>query len=117
MKKTVVVFLAGLLVGGMLSWGVAFLRVRWLMGHLTGIMLAGQVHVLEEIRRGQSDQLAGRIERSLPEDVRILYASFPSSSGRSMALGMVSRYYERERILAPEDVREILERYNAKAAN
>ena len=111
MKKTIVVFLAGLLVGGVLAWGVAFLRVRWLMGHLTDIMLAGQVQVLQEIRRGQSDQLAERIEQSLPEDVRNLNSLLPSSSGRSMALGMVSRYYERERITAPEDVLEILERY------
>ncbi len=110
MKKNVVLFLAGLLVGGALSWGAAFLRVRWLMGHLTGTMLAGQVHVLQEIRRGQSDQVAERIESSLPDHVRILDESFPSSSGRSMALGMVSRYYERERIPPPEDVREILER-------
>ncbi len=114
MKKSVSMFLAGLLTGGLLSCGFAFMRVRWLMGHLTGTMLAGQVHVLQEIRRGQSDRLAERIERSLPEDVRTLHGSFPSSGGRAMGLEMVSRYYEEERVPAPEDVQEILQPYRAQ---
>ena len=117
MKKNVALFLAGLVVGGALTWGATFLRVRWLMGHVTGSMLAGQVHVLQEIRRGGSDRLAQQIESSLPDHVRNLNESFPSGGGRSMGLRMVSRYYERERISPPEDVREILERYSAEAGN
>ena len=109
MKKSTAIFLTGLILGVAICGVGAALRFRWLTGHLSGIQLAGQVNVLQEIRSGRGDELADRIEQSLPAYVEQLDQAFPSTSGARMALGMVSRYYENAAVPAPAEIRDILE--------
>lgn len=117
MKRTIVVFLAGLIVGAALSWGGAMLRSRWLFGHLIGVQVAGQVHVLQEIRRGRGAELADGIEQTLPEYVQQLDSEFPSTSGGRMALEMVSSYYRDAGATVPEQIRGILSSFDSASSH
>ena len=109
-RKSILIFLSGLLVGGVAIWGAAFLQMRNIVGHLYGVALADQVHTANMVRLARGEELAGSIERSLPDLVVQIDEAFPRAQGVEMAYGMVLRYYEEWDLEVPEEIVSILDR-------
>lgn len=107
-RKLAMTFALGVVVGAAAAY---FLIGRYSVRNFTSwysLQVLDQVNVAHEIRGGQADALAARIEDSLPQYVTALHEELGAGPEALSALWAVRSYYETQGVEPPAAVAGVL---------
>lgn len=108
-RRSVAVFLAGVLVGGVLAAvGVSWIWNRQFEDWYV-LEVADNANVAKEIYLGHSQELADRIRLSLPEYARHIETDFADSQWSAGTLWLIADVFEASDTKPPPEVERIID--------